>query len=72
MGTSEKKFIANSQSMAEELLKAQQELAGEAGIPESMPGRIGHEIVEQLTVQKQKSLNRNGYIRNSDKDTEEE
>lgn len=72
MGTSEKKFIANSQSMAEELLKAQQELAGEAGIPESMAGRIGHEIVEQLTVQKQKSLNRNGYIRNSDKDTEEE
>ena len=63
MGSSEKSFMANSQSMAEELLKVQQELAGEAGLPDGLVGRIGHEIVEQLTQQKQKGLSRNGYIR---------
>jgi hypothetical protein len=63
MGSSEKSFMANSQSMAEELLKVQQELAGEAGLPDGLAGRIGHEIVEQLTQQKQKGLSRNGYIR---------
>ena len=63
MGSSEKSFMANSQSMAEELLKVQQELAGEAGLPDGLAGRIGHEIVEQLTRQKQKGLSRNGYIR---------
>ena len=68
MGASEKTFMANTQTMAEDLLKAQQELAGETGLPESMAGRIGHEIVEQLTVQKQKSLNHNGYIKKSGKD----
>ena len=62
MGSSEKSFMANSQSMAEELLKVQQELAGEAGLPDGLVGRIGHEIVEQLTQQKQKGLSRNGYI----------
>ena len=63
---SEKVFVANSQTMAEDLLKAQQQLAEETGIPESMAGRIGHEIVEQLTINKQKSLNRNGYIKSSE------
>lgn len=72
MGASEKTFMANTQTMAEDLLKAQQELAGETGLPESMAGRIGHEIVEQLTVQKQKSLNHNGYIKKSGKDKEKE
>ena len=63
MGSSEKTFMANSQSMAEELLKVQQELAGEAGLPDGLAGRIGHEIVEQLTQQKQKGLSRQGYIK---------
>ena len=63
MGSSEKTFMANSQSMAEELLKVQHQLAEEAGLPESLAGRIGHEITEQLTQQKQKGLSRNGYIR---------
>lgn len=63
MGSSEKTFMANSQSMAEELLKVQKELAGEAGLPDGLAGRIGHEIVEQLTQQKQKGLSRNGYIK---------
>lgn len=63
MGSSEKTFMANSQSMAEDLLKAQQKLAGEAGLPDGLAGRIGHEIVEQLTQQKQKGLSRNGYIK---------
>ena len=66
MGMSEKVFVANSQTMAEDLLKAQQQLAEETGLPESMAGRIGHEIVEQLTEDKQKNLNRNGYIRSKE------
>lgn len=63
MGSSEKTFMANSQSMAEELLSVQKQLAEEAGLPEGLAGRIGHEIVEKLTEQKQKNLQRNGYIR---------
>ena len=63
MGSSEKTFMANSQSMAEELLKVQKDLAGEAGLPDGLAGRIGHEIVEQLTQQKQKGLSRHGYIK---------
>ena len=63
MGSSEKTFMANSQSMAEELLKTQQQLAEETGLPESLAGRIGHEIVERLTEQKQKTLSRHGYIK---------
>ena len=68
MGSSEKSFMANSQSMAEELLKVQQELAGEAGLPDGLAGRIGHEIVEQLTQQKQKGLSRHGYIKAKEND----
>lgn len=73
MGSSEKTFMANSQSMAEELLKAQQQLAEETGMPSGLAGRIGHEIVERLTEQKQKSLTRRGYIRagQGDDDSEE-
>ena len=65
--------MANSQSMAEELLKAQQQLAEETGMPSGLAGRIGHEIVERLTEQKQKSLSRRGYIRagQGDDDSEE-
>lgn len=62
MGASEKTFMANSQSMAEELLKVQQQMAEETGMPSDLAGRIGHEIVEKLTEQKQKALTRNGYI----------
>jgi serine/threonine protein kinase len=73
MGSSEKTFMANSQSMAEELVKVQQQLAEETGMPSGLAGRIGHEIVEKLTEQKQKSLTRNGYIRagQGDDDSEE-
>lgn len=71
MGTAEKAFMANTQSMAEDLLKAQQKLAEEAGIPESVAGRIGHEIVEKLTQEKQQSLTRNGYIKTDDVEKEE-
>lgn len=72
MGSSEKTFMANSQSMAEELLKAQQQLAEETGMPSGVAGRIGHEIVEKLTEQKQKSLSRHGYIRAGEGDDSDE
>lgn len=72
MGSSEKTFMANSQSMAEELLKVQQQLAEETGMPSGVAGRIGHEIVEKLTQQKQQSLSRNGYIRAGEGDDSDE
>ena len=63
MGSSEKAFMANTQSMAEELLNTQKKLAEEMGIDEGTAGKLGHEIVEELTKQKQQALDRKGYIK---------
>ena len=63
MGSSEKAFMANTQSMAEELLNTQKKLAEEMGIDEGTAGNLGHEIVEELTKQKQQALDRKGYIK---------
>lgn len=63
MSVSEKKFMAGSQSMAEELVKVQKKLAEEAGLPDGVAGRIGHEIVEKLTYEKQQQLTRNNYLK---------
>lgn len=65
MNASEKVFKANSQSMVEELMKMQKKLAEEAGISEEEAGRISQEVVEKLSTEKQKSLERKGYIRGS-------
>ena len=66
MSSSEKAFMSNTQSMAQELLNMQQKLAEEMGIDESTAGKICQEIVETLTKQKQQALERNGYIKPKD------
>lgn len=63
MSSSEKSFRANSQAMAEELIKLQKELADEAGLSPDQAERIGTEIIERLTDEKQKSLTHKGYIK---------
>jgi serine/threonine protein kinase len=63
MSSSEKKFKASSQAMAEELLKLQQDLANEAGLSPEQAERIGSEIIERLTDEKVKSLTNKGYIK---------
>jgi hypothetical protein len=72
MGSSEKAFMANTQSMAEELLNTQKKLAEEMGIDESTAGKLGHEIVEELTKQKQQALDRKGYIKPKEDGEEKE
>jgi hypothetical protein len=63
MSSSEKKFKASSQAIAEELLKLQQDLANEAGLSPEQAERIGSEIIERLTDEKVKSLTNKGYIK---------
>ena len=65
MNASEKVFKANSQAMVEELMKAQKRLAEEAGISEEEAGRIGQEVFEKLSSEKQQRLERKGYIKGS-------
>ncbi|MBQ7510823.1 MAG: hypothetical protein IJT53_07965 [Prevotella sp.] len=71
MSSSEKKFMANSQAMAEELIKLQKELAEEAGLSPDQAERIGTEIIERLTDEKQKNLPSKGYIKPGENDEEE-
>jgi hypothetical protein len=70
MGSSEKVFMANTQSMAAELMEMQKKLAEETGIDEGTAGEIGHEIVEELTKQKQQALERKGYVKPKDNNEE--
>lgn len=63
MSSSEKKFRASSQAMAEELIKLQKDLAEEAGLSQDQAERIGHEIINKLTDEKQKSLSNRGNMK---------
>jgi hypothetical protein len=63
MGLSERSFIASNNAMASELLKTQGELAGKAGIPSDRADHIAAEIVEKLTREKQKGVNKYGFQR---------
>ena len=60
---SEKNYRAGSHSMAQELIKLQSEMGEEAGLTEVEAGRIGQEIVEKITKDKQAQVSRKGYIR---------
>ena len=71
MNGTEKAFVANTQSLMEELSKLQKEMGEEAGISEEDAGRIGQEVVEQLTRDKEKNLTRKGYVREPSDDDEE-
>ena len=61
MSLSENVFIASTNAMTEELIKAQQRLAGEAGITDDVAVKIASEINDQLAAEKQKNLQLNGY-----------
>ncbi len=59
MNASEKKFISGNNAMRDELLEIQRELAERSGISEEAAGRISMEIIERLTMEKQKQLKYN-------------
>lgn len=63
MNASEKKFTAGSKEMVEKLINLQATMGSEAGLTESQASRIGQEIVDKITLEKQRNLTRNGYIR---------
>lgn len=60
MGNNEKKFIAGSQSVFDELLKAQMEIAAQADISPARSREIAAGIIETVTEQKKKALS-GGY-----------
>ena len=61
MNASEKTFLANSNAMREDLLKAQAELAEKAGISDDKANAIGMEVIEYLIEEKQKNLSSPGF-----------
>ena len=71
MNATEKNYRANSQSMVEELIKLQTEMGEQSGLTEEEAGRIGQEIVDKITREKQAQLTHKGYIRNSETEEEE-
>lgn len=71
MNGTEKNYRAGSQTMVEELIKMQTQMGEEAGLSEEEAGRIGQEIVDQLTKQKQEQVTRKGYIKPKESDEEE-
>lgn len=68
MNATEKNYRAASQSMAEELIKLQTEMGEQAGLTEEEAGRIGQEIVDRITKEKQESLTHKGYIKSSEEE----
>lgn len=61
MSANEKTFIAGSNTMRDELLKVQSELAAKAGISDNKAGSIALEVIDKLTEQKKKSLQSYGF-----------
>lgn len=56
MSDEEKTFMAGNNAMRDELLKAESELAEQAGISEEKAGRIMTEVLNQLYYEKQKAM----------------
>ena len=56
MSNSEKKFLSESESTIEELMKSQSELGEEAGLTPERSQLIATEIIERITNQKKKEL----------------
>ena len=70
MSATEKNYRAGSQSMAEELIRLQTEMGEQAGLTEEEAGRIGQQIVDQITKQKQEQLTHKGYIKPTEDEEE--
>ena len=56
MNASEKAFVASTNVMHDELLKAQSELTEQTGISDQSAERIAMEVIDRLTYEKQKTL----------------
>lgn len=56
MNSTEKKFFSESNSVMEELNRAQMELGGEAGLSDIKSQRIASEIIERVTNEKKKQM----------------
>ncbi len=60
MGASEKKFVAASQSVMDELVKAQIEIAEQSGLSNVRSQGIAAEIIESVTAEKNRSQTKQG------------
>lgn len=56
MNVTEKNFMSQSESTIQELMKAQEEIAGESSLDPSRSQLIATEIIERITEQKKKEL----------------
>ncbi len=56
MNESEKRFMSESQSMTQELVKAQMKIGGDAGLSNAKSQRIASEIIERITAQKKREM----------------
>jgi serine/threonine protein kinase len=59
MSNSEKKFMAESESTIDELMKSQSEIGADAGLTPERSQLIATEIIERITNQKKQQLNTN-------------
>ena len=59
MSNSEKKFMAESESTIDELMKTQSEIGADAGLTPERSQLIATEIIERITNQKKQQLNTN-------------
>ncbi len=59
MSASEKKFMSSNNAMRDELMKVQQSLAEQSGISDDVAGRISMEVIDAITIEKQKHLKYN-------------
>ncbi|MBP3511853.1 MAG: hypothetical protein J6K19_07455 [Prevotella sp.] len=60
MGASEKKFVAASQSVMDELVKAQIEIASQSDLSSVRSQGIATEIIEAITAEKNRELTKHG------------
>lgn len=66
MSGTEKNYRAGSQSMAEELIRLQTELGEQAGLTEEEAGRIGQEIVDKISRDKQEQITRRATAKSAE------
>ena len=60
MGSNEKKFVAGSKSVMDELVKAQEELAVQTHLSSSRSQRIASEIIDEVSERKKATLTQYG------------
>ena len=63
MTSAEKKIMAGNQTIVDELMKQQMEMANEMGISEDRAAAIAEEVISHVNTKKQEDLPSNGYIK---------